>query len=396
MASTEKDAVDVMLELKKAWVDKRNSIYLSKDWKEIKEYLYQRGMDMSKEEIKKFVALQKTDDLKYKNYGKYEIAALGKPFVQRAKFFANMHCDSIILSKKRKYRTKYPVIMLIIDQLSRYVMLEPCISTNWVSQKKAWENVYRKLEKIGYPNGISAIYHDGGPEYENTAFKAYMKEKGVKNNLIRRRPYRLSKGSPYAESAIRRVRMNFEQIIRMGKGEKFEELLGKTETRCNKQRLSSLKMSSEDALSHDPNYILLVSESLRWRRNKRLRAYVAKQREIEPKTVVRIKRYMDKEFHSVSKESYGHLSKVFVVKSIDKSRSVWTYRLADLFTLKCIDGSYSEAELQRVDLDFVDACHKESSNIKKIFGVDNGLVNYEIEYNDITFCANESLVYDQD
>ena len=395
MASIERDAVDVSLELKKAWIDKRSSIYLSKNWKEIKEYLFERGMEMSKEEIKKFLALQKTSDLQYKNYGKYEIASLGKPFVQRAKFFANMHCDSMILSKKQKYRTKKSVILVLIDQLSRFIMLEPCLSTNWVSQEKAWENVFKKLENMGYPNAISVIYHDSGVEYENGGFKALMKRKGIKNNVIRRRPYRLSKGSPYAESAIRRVRMNLERIMRMRSGDNFDDVLARTEMRCNKEQLSSLKMSAEDALTHDANYILLVSESLRWRRNKRLRKHVANQREIKQKTVVRIRRFMDKEFHSVSKESYGHLSKVFVVKSIDKSRAIWTYRVADLFTLKCIDGSYSMAELQTLDISYVDACHKESLNVKKIIGVENGSVNYEVEYSDITFCANESLVLDQ-
>ena len=395
MASIERDAVDVSLQLKKAWIDKRSSIYLSKNWKEIKEYLFERGMEMSKEEIKKFLALQKTSDLQYKNYGKYEIASLGKPFVQRAKFFANMHCDSMILSKKRKYRTKKSVILVLIDQLSRFIMLEPCLSTNWVSQEKAWENVFKKLENMGYPNAISVIHHDSGVEYENRGFKALMERKGIKNNVIRRRPYRLSKGSPYAESAIRRVRMNLERIMRMGSGDNFDDVLARTEMRCNKEQLSSLKMSAEDALTHDANYILLVSESLRWRRNKPLRKHVANQREIKRKTVVRIRRFMDKEFHSVSKESYGHLSKVFVVKSIDKSHAIWTYRVADLFTLKCIDGSYSMAELQTLNISYVDACHKESLNVKKIIGVENGSVNYEVEYSDITFCANESLVLDQ-
>ena len=58
MASIERDAVDVSLQLKKAWIDKRSSIYLSKNWKEIKEYLFERGMEMSKEEIKKFLAVE--------------------------------------------------------------------------------------------------------------------------------------------------------------------------------------------------------------------------------------------------------------------------------------------------------------------------------------------------
>ena len=134
MEST-KNSIDVKLELKKAWMDKRTSIYLSKNWREIRDYLYERGMTLKKEEIRQFLALQKTEDLVYKNYGKIEIASLGKNFVQRPKFFANLHCDSMVLSKKRKYGTRNNIIMVIIDQLSRWIFLVPL---NKVDISKAW------------------------------------------------------------------------------------------------------------------------------------------------------------------------------------------------------------------------------------------------------------------
>ena len=51
MEST-KNSIDVKLELKKAWMDKRTSIYLSKNWREIRDYLYERGMTLKKEEIR--------------------------------------------------------------------------------------------------------------------------------------------------------------------------------------------------------------------------------------------------------------------------------------------------------------------------------------------------------
>ena len=395
MEST-KNSIDVKLELKKAWMDKRTSIYLSKNWREIRDYLYERGMILKKEEIRQFLALQKTEDLVYKNYGKIEIASLGKNFVQRPKFFANLHCDSMVLSKKRKYGTRNNIIMVIIDQLSRWIFLESCLSTKWIYQKRGWENVFKKLEKLGYGKAPAVIYHDAGVEYENAGFKAWIRERGIKDNVIRSRPFRMSKGSPYAESSIRRIRMHLEENTRLLRGQGFDKILGRIENQCNTEKLCNLGMSAKEALNHDPNYVMLQSESLRWRRNKGLRKEVANQSEIKLKTVVKIKKNLDKEFNSVSKESYGHLSKTFVVKSVDKTRAIWTYCLADLFTLKCIDGSYSRAELICLDIDFINACHKESENVKKIIGVEKGIVMYNIEYNDLTYCANESLVIDTD
>ena len=67
MEST-KNSIDVKLELKKAWMDKRTSIYLSKNWREIRDYLYERGMILKKEEIRQFLALQKTES----EFGKLE------------------------------------------------------------------------------------------------------------------------------------------------------------------------------------------------------------------------------------------------------------------------------------------------------------------------------------
>ena len=83
---------------------------------------------------------------------------------------------------------------------------------------------------------------------------------------------------------------------------------------------------------------------------------------------------------------------MFVITDVDKSRAIWYYTVANLFTLEPLKGSFSRAELLVIDIDFVEACEKESRNLRKVISVKNGIVKYNVHYNDIIFEANESLI----
>ena len=83
---------------------------------------------------------------------------------------------------------------------------------------------------------------------------------------------------------------------------------------------------------------------------------------------------------------------MFVVTGVDKSRAIWYYTVANLFTLEPLKGSFSRAELLLIDIDFVEACEKESRNLRNVVSVQNGIVQYNVHYNDIVFEANESLI----
>ena len=385
--------MDASLELKKAWKNPKTRIYLSKNVDEIDNYLKQHGFKLERKEIRRFLDLEKTDVVSYKNYGKREIAETSKSFVQRESFFANVHADLMVLSKKRKYGTSNQFILVVVDQLSRWIFLRSCRTTKFVSQKQAWDSIFKSLCDMGKNYSIEACFHDGGVEFCSLEFKRYLKEKNVRDNLIRRRAFRLSKNSPYAESAIRRVRHNLEKVmIEKVKWESFDQLLKKVENMCNKQVLSSIGMSAKEALHHEPGYVVLVSESKKLKREKYRRKLMNNNVEISLKSVVKIKKNVDKEFSSVSKESYGHLSHMFVVTGVDKSRAIWYYTVANLFTLEPLKGSFSRAELLLIDIDFVEACEKESRNLRNVVSVQNGIVQYNVHYNDIVFEANESLI----
>ena len=135
--------------------------------------------------------------------------------------------------------------------------------------------------------------------------------------------------------------MQLEENLSMKKGnENFKDILERTESQCNSEQLSSIGMSANDALNHDANYVVIVSQSKTIGRRKHLKNELKNKTEIKIKTVVRIKKYTEKQFRSTAKESYGHLSKLYVVKEVDYSRPICTYRVADLFSLECIKGSF--------------------------------------------------------
>ena len=387
--------MDKLLELKKAWMDSKTKIYLNKNCEVIYNYMKESGMPISKDEIKKFLNLQKTDGITYKNYGKREIAETGKEFCFRSAFFALMHADLLVLSKRRRYGTSSKFILVAVDQLSRWVFLRQCKSTRFEHQKRAWDDILSTIKNMGKNFKIEVLFHDAGVEFESTEFKQYLKGNNIKNNLIRTRPYRLSKNSPYAESAIRRVRMTLEKAVEMKtENDRFEDILKRVETMCNNEHLSSISMSAKSALDHEPSFIVCLSQSNRLKRRKHLRKELKNQAEIELRSVVKIRKNVDKYFSSVAKESYGHLSKLFVVVDINRSRPLRYYVLADLFTLKRIEGEYSKAELEKFDISYVDACDKESRIVTNIVShkSDVKLVEYNIRYNDIVFIANDSLI----
>ena len=385
--------MDASLELKKAWKNSKSKIYLSKNVDEIQNYLKQNGMKLGKDEIKHLLNLQKSDGVNYKNYGKRDISETSKSFVQREAFFANVHVDLMVLSKTRVYGSNSRLILVVVDQLSRWVFLRLCKTAKFVSQKIAWDSIFKSLCDMGKNYAIERCYHDGGPEFTSDQWKAYMRDKNVRDNLIRRRAFRLSKNSPYAESAIRRVRHNLEKVvIEKKKSESFHDLLKRVENMCNKQVLSSTGMSAMDALNHDPGYVVLVSESKKLKREKFRRKETNNNVKIPLKSVVKIKKNADKQFSSVAKESYGHLSQMFVVVGVDKSRPIWYYSIANLFSLEALSGSFSRAELVVINVDFIEACDKESRNVRKIIKIQDGLVEYNVQYNDIVFVANDSLI----
>ena len=384
--------MDVKNQLKRAWNTSSSPIYLSKNWKTIKTYLERKGLDIAKKDILKFIEKQISSNVRYKNKGKRKIAEIGKSFIMRPKFFATMQIDLLVLSNKFSYGSKYRYLMVLIDQLSRWVMVEPVYSTRFRHSKQAFLNIISRIKKEFPQFNGGTLISDGGVEFTAKEWITLLKSMNIKSNIVKKGPFRHSKGATTIESTLRRVRHNLETIFLEKKKLSFRQKIKTVEDVCNQQMLSSLGMSAQEALNHSALDVMMISSSKKLKKRKHLREELRDQPtvEIPLHTVVRVKKFLDKEFSQ--KESYPHMSKYFIIISVDKSRDIWTYKLGDIFTFNPLYGKYSRAEIQIVNISHIVACKKEETTVKKILKSDINYVWYKIDYCDTTFCANKSLI----
>ena len=141
----------------------------------------------------------------------------------------------MFLSKKRKYGSTSPYVLVVLDQLSRYLFLEIPSSLKFVHQQAAWKRIFERLKTV-YPAAIvSVVCSDNGPEF-GFSLKSWFQSMDIKMNKVKLRPYRLSRGSPYAEAAIRRIRFNLEkQMKNKKKTQSFGDVLRIVENISNNQ-----------------------------------------------------------------------------------------------------------------------------------------------------------------
>ena len=380
-----------MDELEKAWVSPGSSIYLSKNWKEISNYCMQKNINLSKRSILKFLELRQSSLLRYDDRSKRKISEIGKAFVHRGKFFSQLHGDHIMLSKKFSYGTSLKYIMIIICQLSRYMLVEPLSSIKFDKVETAFKAIMERIKKIDPYYSGGHFFSDGGSEWISTKFVNLLKTYGLKSNVVGQRNYRFSKGSGVAESSIRRFRMNLQTVYMEHKdGLSFRDKLRYAERACNEKRTAALGMSPKDALSMKPQDVVSVSNSIRMKRRRYLKRELIDQKEIKLGSIVRIRIYVSKQFSS--KESYDRFSPYFMVIGIDKTREIFTYRLCDIFTFVTLSSSYSKAELKLCSISLFEACDKEEKRIKKVVKFENEIVYYESFYRGYVFCAKKNII----
>jgi len=385
---------DIKIELKKAWFNKKSPIFLSSNWRVIKNYLKVKGMFMDKKDILRFIEKQNSSQIQYKNEGSRKISETGKSFLLRSKFFSIMQADLMFMSKHRNYEGRTPYVLTIYDTLSKYVFLEPLRKKNMQSMKKAFLRVIEKIKSIDSSYNMNLVISDFGSEF--LGIKSFLDSLGIKQNLVQIRAFRKSRGASGVESTQRRIRQNLESIL-LEKKEKitFTELLKEVENLSNSQKLSSINMSAEEALTHTPLYMTMVNKSRTIQKRKYLRRELNNQHlnTLSLLTIVRVKKFTAKDFKSENKESYGSFSPLFVIMAVDKSREIYTYKLGNIFNFKPIIGLFSRHELKISSLTWLQACKKEERNVEKIIKIDkNGIVFYKTFYSDSVFCANKSLI----
>lgn len=385
-----------MNDLKKlhfSWNDKNSSIYLTKNWKKIFKYGKVIGWNLSENEIKNFIEKQKVSQIQYKNIGSQKIAQTGKSFGLRARFGSIFQGDLMFLSKKYGYGSASKYLMVIVESLSRWIFVEPMYSTKFDQQKTAFLNIYERMKKV-IPNLPRAtLISDGGSEWKSIQFKNLLQSLNFKQNIVKLRQFRYSKGATGIESTLRRVRHKLESVFMHEKKNSFREKLLIVENACNNEIVSSLGISPREAIeNHTPLDVLMISNSRKLKKRKFLMNEMLNQKEIPLFSIIKVVLFTAKQFTGSRKESYSIFSPYRVVVEINKSRDVWTYKIANIFTWQVIDAEYSKAEIRLCNINFIDACRKEEKLIKKIVKYSNDLVYYEIFNCNIVFCANRSLI----
>lgn len=259
----------------------------------------------------------------------------------------------------------------------------------FVDQKKAWEKIFKRIYEVKPSAKIGAVLCDSGIEF-SLALKNWFSTMRIKLNRSQIRAFRLSRGIPGVEAAIRRIRITLQREIVGGpRKQTFSEILRSVEKTCNKQNLSSIGMSANTALLyHDPSYVAMVSESNRIRKRKHLKEAIVNKREIKLFSIVKIKKYQEKLFKSTVKESYEHLSPCFIIFGILRDRQLSSYKLANLFTFVELPGSYSYEELYVMKLSYFEACELEEKNISDVLKVEKNILHYNIMASDRVFLAS--------
>ena len=124
--------ISVKAHLERALLDKSSKIFLNKNVKTIKKHLKLNGIEINSNDIKSFLLTQKSAAQRSTSSSRRKISEVSRAFSGRQSFFANLHSDICVLSKKRSYNSSDYMILIVVEQLTNYVYLEKVKSTSFV------------------------------------------------------------------------------------------------------------------------------------------------------------------------------------------------------------------------------------------------------------------------
>ena len=292
--------------LKRAILEKNSPVFLSKNIKKIKQYLWQNGKDVSENEIKSYLTTQKSHSQINSNISRRKIAEVGKSFNNAQQYGRNWHTDIIVLSSNRKYNSRKRLILTLVESLSNYVYLELINDSKAETVIKAFDRMFARCKFVA--KGWKTLIGDLGSEYRNNKVKEWAKLNSVKISLVKYRPERGSKGSGKAEVQNKRIRRILESIVLEKPELSMEEKIKLCEETLNSEKQSVLENMSANTVvfSQDPRYIAMVHESQKLSTRKYLREAVFKGKKLKMYDIVRVKVTNAK--HIWKKESYGSFS----------------------------------------------------------------------------------------
>ena len=334
--------------LKRAISGKGSPLFLSKNASDISSYLKKKGFDIEIGEIKEYLAEQKSSSVVIKNNSERKISEVSRPYIIPPNFFEWINVDLCVLSRNHGYgrgSTRY--VMVMVCGLSLYTYYAPCYSTKGDSVVKCFESIFQRSEYL--PERAKKCFGDGGVEWNNNVVKSYLLSKGIRFYAIKpKRLERKGRGNVFAEVSIRLLRAYLEKYqLDVGNDVSFGKKLLEIEKTVNAKARSSLNgISSNEALTYNPNDIRNVKAGNRFRRRKSLRRNVEKPARLPLFSIVKVRRYGKKDIFE--KEAYGTLSKNFYcVVDVVNYDMVYYHLLASVFDLNPVsDSKFSHAELR--------------------------------------------------
>ena len=324
--------------LERALLDKSSKIYLNKNVETIKRYLKSKGIIIEPNEIKAFLLTQKSAGQISRNTSRRKIAEVSKSFTGRQSFFAQVHSDIVVLSKKRSYNSSDYLILTVVEQLTNFIYLEKVKSTSFIHISAAFQRIFDRSPYL--PEKCDKLIVDNGTEYTSTNIKEFMKNVGIRMNYVQIRPVRGSKGSGIAEVQNKRIRKHLEaQMTENSERKPLKIVLESVEEIMNTESQGCLNnISAKEALTLDPKYVSMLKSSNRFKKRKYLKQQMKHKENIELHSIVKIKTFTDKQIFE-KKESYGVISDgLYIVMDIVNNDFVNYYKIANLFSLKPISN----------------------------------------------------------
>lgn len=364
--------------LKRAINGKGSPVFLSKNASDISEYLNRKGFDIKIDEIKEYLAEQKSGSVIIKNvsHSERKISEVSRPYILPPSFFEWINVDLAVLSRNRGYgrgSTRY--VMCLVCGLSLYCYYAPCRGKDSQSIIRCFESVFTRSEYL--PERAKKLFSDKGTEWVAGAVKDYLLSKGIRSYALKpSRLERKGRGNVFCENNLRLMRAYLQRYqLDVGNDVPFAKKLLEIEEAVNSKARSSLSgLSAKEALTYDPLDIRNIKAGNRFRRRKSLRKNVIKPAKLPLFSVVKVRRYGKKEIFE--KESYGTLSRnYYCVIDVVNYDTVHYHLLASVFDLsKVSDSRFSYAELQ---------CFEELSIAKARYL--NVLYNSEVVSRDDTY-----------
>ena len=326
--------------LKRAISGRGSPLFLSKNSEEISRYLKKKGFDIEINEIKEYLAEQKSSSVIIKNNSEKRISEVSRPYILPPNFFEWMNVDLCVMSKNRGYgrgSTRY--VMVLVCGLSLYTYYAPCYSTKSEAVIKSFSSIFNRSDNV--PEKTKKIFGDKGVEWTANLVKSYLLQNGIKFCAIKpKRLERKGRGNVFCEVSIRLLRAYIERYqLDVGNDVTFAKKLLEIEDTVNSKARSSLNgLSSKEALTYDPKDIRNIKASNRFRRRKSLRNNMVNPAKFPLFTIVKVRKFMKKE--TFEKESYSTLStNYYCVIDVENYSFVNYHLLGSVFDLSPVSNS---------------------------------------------------------